>query len=481
MPPLIASRAGTRSRTGERMRRNKRTTTTISGALAALLLLVLFAAAPAFAQQPDPAPGPPQPDPAPGGSQPAPAPSNPAPSNPAPSNPAPAPSNRARPAIRRRAEPAPVQPAPTAPPSTESSPPPSFFGQQRGHRPSPPSGTPPSRRRSSGPTPGGGRTPPSRRRREEAPRGSRPPPPSRRRSPRACPGPGRQHGALLRNQRPPAPRPARRTQPTRHELVERRQAAPRWRIGPARRRRLERPAARPGRPDATASGGAVTLRGALLLLVLVGAMVLAAPAASQRNAGADPSCTPGPPFDCSDGVTRTCSSLVRASGRPEQEPVRLPRVRAPSQRRASLLWICGVTEPATSTRLGTQQTVWIDKTAPTAAPARRRAVHLTELAGIAAPVQVAFSGADAMSGVPSCTAPTYSGPDGASAQSAGPAQISPATRARPPRSRLKYDSTGPVVRTGKPASQAGPSGLVHPAGEVAVHRLGWVVGARGVS
>ena len=48
-----------------------------------------------------------------------------------------------------------------------------FVEQQRGHRPSPPSGTPPGRRRRSGPAPRGSRTPPSRSRRKEAPRGSR--------------------------------------------------------------------------------------------------------------------------------------------------------------------------------------------------------------------------------------------------------------------------------------------------------------------
>jgi hypothetical protein len=101
--------------------------------------------------------------------------------------------------------------------------------------------------------------------------------------------------------------------------------------------------------------------------------------------------------------------------------------------------------------------VWIDKTGPTATPAATS--RPPDGAGwYRSPVQVAFSGADALSGIASCTAPTYAGPDSASATVTGRCTDNAGNVGSPAAFGLKYDSTGPDVRTGSPVRKPDRNG-----------------------
>ncbi len=67
-----------------------------------------------------------------------------------------------------------------------------------------------------------------------------------------------------------------------------------------------------------------------------------------------------------------------------------------------------------------------------------------------APVTVAFHGTDATSGIQSCTAPTFSGPESAQAQLAGTCTDVAGNLSAPLGFGLRYDATGPNVTSGKP-------------------------------
>jgi hypothetical protein len=67
------------------------------------------------------------------------------------------------------------------------------------------------------------------------------------------------------------------------------------------------------------------------------------------------------------------------------------------------------------------------------------------------PVQVAFSGSDAVSAIQWCAAPTYSAPDSATASVTGTCTDLAGNRSEPFGFSLRYDATGPVVRSGRPS------------------------------
>jgi hypothetical protein len=67
------------------------------------------------------------------------------------------------------------------------------------------------------------------------------------------------------------------------------------------------------------------------------------------------------------------------------------------------------------------------------------------------PVQVTYGGNDATSGLSHCSTTTYAGPDSASASAAGTCTDVAGNTSAPFGQPLRFDSTGPVVRTGKPA------------------------------
>jgi hypothetical protein len=74
------------------------------------------------------------------------------------------------------------------------------------------------------------------------------------------------------------------------------------------------------------------------------------------------------------------------------------------------------------------------------------------------PVAIAFEGADALSGVSTCTAVTYGGPDSTAASPAGTCTDRAGNVSAPLGFALKYDGTAPTVASGTPARAADANG-----------------------
>ena len=112
-------------------------------------------------------------------------------------------------------------------------------------------------------------------------------------------------------------------------------------------------------------------------------------------------------------------------------------------------WDCGVTAD-TVNWVWARAIVSIDKTVPsvtTATPARP-----PDGGGwYRSPVDVVFAGTDATSGIRSCTTATYSAPDNGSASVTGQCIDNAGNTSAPSAFGLRYDSTPPVVKSGKPA------------------------------
>jgi hypothetical protein len=194
------------------------------------------------------------------------------------------------------------------------------------------------------------------------------------------------------------------------------------------------------------------------VLALAGGLALGARSAAAQAPPASYSCTPGP-LDCS-GWHNANVTLGWTSMRP---PVVDDDGNCPSAKRITnegvTTWQCGVlveqTPPAAPVWVLTMATIRIDKTAPsvTATPSRGPDAN----GWYRAPLQVAFSGSDAAgggretSGVQSCTTPTYSTPDSATASVTGTCTDVAGNTSAPYAFSLRYDATGPAVKSGRPA------------------------------
>src|SRR5919106_3152176 len=98
-----------------------------------------------------------------------------------------------------------------------------------------------------------------------------------------------------------------------------------------------------------------------------------------------------------------------------------------------------------------------DSTAPTATDAQ--AARGADVNGwYNHPVSVAFSGADQLSGVDSCTTPTYGGPDAGAASLVGTCTDRAGNVSGPSAFALKYDGTAPTVTGGQPGRAADVDG-----------------------
>jgi hypothetical protein len=82
-----------------------------------------------------------------------------------------------------------------------------------------------------------------------------------------------------------------------------------------------------------------------------------------------------------------------------------------------------------------------------------------------APVAIAFSGSDGVSGISSCTTATYSGPDGAAAATPGTCTDHAGNVSAPFRFRLNYDATEPSVNSAQATRAPDSNGWYnHPVG-----------------
>jgi hypothetical protein len=178
----------------------------------------------------------------------------------------------------------------------------------------------------------------------------------------------------------------------------------------------------------------------LLLAACLGLLLLAVPAAAAGAADVHPACSPAP-ADCG-GWYRT-DVTIRWTLDTGLAPVGATCATQLYDRDAVAMSLCKASD-ASGRTVQREQPVWLDKTAPTVlspAPARN-----ADAGGwYRLPVGVAFSGADALSGVRTCTAASYAGLDSAAASVPGTCtdvagNVSPAV-AFP----LRFDATPPVI------------------------------------
>jgi hypothetical protein len=193
----------------------------------------------------------------------------------------------------------------------------------------------------------------------------------------------------------------------------------------------------------------MTLKGICVALVVASALVFVAPATGQTETpGPFPRCTPGPPFEC-DVWRNTNVQLAWAPppGVTAQSPPGCLNASTVTAE-GTTVRICGVTVTGYMDPGWGTARVLIDKTAPTVTGATPN--RPSDGGGwYRSPVQLGFSGTDALSGVASCTAPTYAGPDSANASVAGTCTDVAGNTSAPSGFAVKYDSTGPVVNTGR--------------------------------
>ena len=83
------------------------------------------------------------------------------------------------------------------------------------------------------------------------------------------------------------------------------------------------------------------------------------------------------------------------------------------------------------------------------------------------PVSVAFSGTDQLSGVRSCTTPTYAGPDSGAASVSGTCTDEAGNVSNPSSFNLRFDATDPFVTGGQPGRAADSNGWYNHAVSVA--------------
>jgi hypothetical protein len=189
----------------------------------------------------------------------------------------------------------------------------------------------------------------------------------------------------------------------------------------------------------------VTLRRASMFVLVAAVLAIAAPAAEAQTPGASYSCTPTP-GDCSGW--RTTDVVLRWFAPTALDTNNCP-VAVTLTTEGVTNWDCGVTADNVNW-VWARATVSIDKTAPVvtgATPSRPPDGN----GWYRAPVDVAFSGTDATSGIGSCTRATYSTPDSRTAGVTGTCTDVAGNTGAPAGFPLRYDATGPKVMSGKPA------------------------------
>jgi hypothetical protein len=190
---------------------------------------------------------------------------------------------------------------------------------------------------------------------------------------------------------------------------------------------------------------AVTLRRSATFLLVVVALALAAPEAEAQPPPASYSCTPTP-GDCTGW--RTTDVVLRWFAPTAVDTNNCP-IAVTLTAEGVTNWDCGVTAD-TINWVWARATVSIDKTVPTvtgATPSRPPDAN----GWYRSPVDVAFFGTDAISGIRSCTAATYSTPDSRTASLTGTCTDVAGNSSAPSGFPLRYDATGPTVTSGKPA------------------------------
>ena len=190
------------------------------------------------------------------------------------------------------------------------------------------------------------------------------------------------------------------------------------------------------------------MRRGLCTLVVAGAVLaLSSPTAQAQTTAASYSCTPTP-GDCtgwrnSDVVLRWFApSAVDTNNCPLAVTLTSEGVTN---------WDCGITADMVNW-MWARATVSIDKTPPGVAAATPDRPPDGN-GWYRAPVHVVFSGADATSGVRSCTEATYATPDSRTASVTGTCIDLAGNVSVPSAFPLRYDATGPDVTSGRPARE----------------------------
>ena len=187
----------------------------------------------------------------------------------------------------------------------------------------------------------------------------------------------------------------------------------------------------------------MTVRRILLPIAL--ALVFAAGGARSAEAQVVQfSCTPGP-ADCTGW--RTTDVVLRWFPSPAVQDSDNCPIAETLTAEGIATWLCGVQVGGTWTWV--PATISIDKSVPVVAGGTPTRAPDGD-GWYRAPVDVAFSGSDAISGLRSCTVATYSRPDSASAAVSGTCTDVAGNTSVAASFPLRYDATGPDVTRGRP-------------------------------
>ena len=185
------------------------------------------------------------------------------------------------------------------------------------------------------------------------------------------------------------------------------------------------------------------VRAGVLVLTVLAVALAAPPAAGQPPASY--SCTPAP-GDCS--MWRNTNVVLRWFA-PTAVDVNNCPIAVTLTAEGVTNWDCGVTADMINW-VWARATVRIDKTAPTVTGGRPS--RPPDANGwYRSPVAVAFAGSDATSGIRSCTTATYATPDTRTASVTGTCTDFAGNAGSPLVFALRYDATGPDIRSGRPA------------------------------
>jgi hypothetical protein len=187
------------------------------------------------------------------------------------------------------------------------------------------------------------------------------------------------------------------------------------------------------------------------VVAVAGLVLLIGAASAKAVPSVTFSCTPAPQ-DCSGWYRSNVS--IDWTVLPSGATVTGCRDRTFTTDTAGTDEFCRATEGSTSVTV--EVTIMLDKTPPVVTggqPARGADVN----GWYNRPIAIAFSGSDQTSGIASCTAPTYGGPDSAAASVAGTCTDRAGNTSAPLGYGLRYDATGPVV-TGLAPERAANAG-----------------------